>query len=88
MFDVVCITVPPGHRAVIFDRFQGVKPQVSAEGTHFMIPIIQKPVIMEVRTTPRTIATTTGTKGEMYPYLVMQCADVDRWEYVCVVHRR
>jgi len=30
--------VDGGHRAVIFDRFQGVKPDVIGEGTHFMIP--------------------------------------------------
>ncbi len=34
--------VDGGHRAVIFDRFQGVKPNVTGEGTHFMIPWVQK----------------------------------------------
>jgi len=30
--------VEGGHRAVIFDRFTGVKKDVVGEGTHFMIP--------------------------------------------------
>lgn len=36
-------TVPAGHRAIIFDRFEGVKPNVYGEGIHFVIPLIQVP---------------------------------------------
>jgi len=54
--------VDPGHRAVIFDRFKGVKPDVQDEGSHFIIPGIQRAIILDVRTSPRTISTTTGTK--------------------------
>ena len=34
-------TVDGGHRAVIFDRFRGVLPDVKGEGTHLRIPFIQ-----------------------------------------------
>jgi len=51
-----------GTRAVIFDRFSGVKPDVVEEGTHFLIPWLQKAVIYDVRTKPRNISTTTGSK--------------------------
>ncbi|KAK9367013.1 band 7 family-domain-containing protein [Lipomyces kononenkoae] len=54
--------VKGGSRAVIFDRFVGVKQDVVTEGTHFLIPWLQKAVIMDVRTTPRNISTTTGSK--------------------------
>lgn len=54
--------VKGGTRAVIFDRLQGVKEQVVNEGTHFLIPWLQKPVIYDVRTKPRNISTTTGSK--------------------------
>jgi len=54
--------VEPGHRAIIFDRFRGVMNDIKKEGTHFRIPLLQKPVVMEVRTMPRTIPTVTGTK--------------------------
>lgn len=30
-----------GHRAIIFDRFKGVKDEVYGEGLHFKIPFIQ-----------------------------------------------
>ena len=51
-----------GERAVIFDRFDGVKDDVIGEGTHFRIPFIQYPKIMDIRTVPRVIQSTTGTK--------------------------
>lgn len=51
-----------GTRAVIFDRLQGVKEQVVNEGTHFLIPWLQKSIIYDVRTRPRNISTTTGSK--------------------------
>jgi len=51
-----------GSRAVIFDRLQGVKEQVVNEGTHFLVPWLQRSIIFDVRTKPRNIATTTGSK--------------------------
>src|SRR5271163_2753435 len=54
--------VKGGTRAVIFDRLSGVKKDVVEEGTHFLIPWLQKAIIFDVRTKPRNISTTTGSK--------------------------
>ncbi|KAI9163064.1 Prohibitin-1 [Paramyrothecium foliicola] len=54
--------VKGGTRAVIFDRLSGVKDSVSKEGTHFLVPWLQKAIVFDVRTKPRNIATTTGSK--------------------------
>jgi prohibitin 1 len=54
--------VKGGTRAVIFDRLSGVKEEVMNEGTHFLIPWLQKSIIYDVRTKPRNISTTTGSK--------------------------
>jgi len=54
--------VKGGTRAVIFDRIGGVKDTVVNEGTHFLIPWLQKSIIYDVRTKPRNISTTTGSK--------------------------
>lgn len=51
-----------GTRAVIFDRLAGVKETVVNEGTHFLVPWLQKAIIFDVRTKPRIIGTTTGSK--------------------------
>uniref|UniRef100_A0A8U7NP40 Prohibitin 1 n=1 Tax=Corvus moneduloides TaxID=1196302 RepID=A0A8U7NP40_CORMO len=51
-----------GHRAVIFDRFRGVQDVVVGEGTHFLIPWVQKPIIFDCRSRPRNIPVITGSK--------------------------
>ena len=56
-------TVYGGHRAVIFDRFTGIKKEISNEGTHFLIPWVQKPIIFDIRSRPRNITVMTGSKG-------------------------
>ncbi|CAF4227093.1 unnamed protein product [Rotaria sordida] len=47
--------VDDGHRAVIFDRFQGVKLDVIEEGTHFIISWLHRPIIFDIRTRPRSV---------------------------------
>mmetsp|Transcript_52674 Transcript_52674/g.153530 ORF Transcript_52674/g.153530 Transcript_52674/m.153530 type:complete len:283 (+) Transcript_52674:121-969(+) len=55
--------VDGGERAVMFDQLRGgVRPEVSGEGTHFLIPVVQRPIIFDVRTKPREIPSVTGTK--------------------------
>ncbi|CAD6241344.1 GSCOCG00002670001-RA-CDS [Cotesia congregata] len=54
--------VDGGHRAVIFDRFAGIKNLVVGEGTHFYIPWIQKPIIFDIRSRPRNVPVVTGSK--------------------------
>ena len=47
--------VKGGTRAVIFDRLRGVSDQVVNEGTHFLVPWLQKAITFDVRTKPRNI---------------------------------
>ncbi|XP_012542570.1 protein l(2)37Cc [Monomorium pharaonis] len=54
--------VDGGHRAVIFDRFAGIKDTVIGEGTHFFIPWVQKPIIFDIRSRPRNVPVITGSK--------------------------
>jgi len=55
--------VDGGERAVLFDSLRGgILPDVRKEGTHFIVPIIQRPIIMDIRTKPREIPSVTGTK--------------------------
>lgn len=54
--------VDGGQRAVIFDRLTGVKQKVVGEGMHFVIPWLQRAIIYDIRTRPRIITTTTGSK--------------------------
>jgi len=54
--------VDGGHRAVIFDRFSGVKPEVVGEGTHFYVPWVQRPIMYDIRSRPRNVPVITGSK--------------------------
>lgn len=54
--------VQGGYRAIIFDRWSGVKNDAIGEGTHFLVPWLQRAIQMDVRTKPRNISTTTGSK--------------------------
>lgn len=54
--------VPAGHRAVVYSRIDGVGQTVMEQGTHFLLPWLQRPIIFDVRTRPRTYASLTGTK--------------------------
>lgn len=54
--------VDGGHRAVMFDRFRGVQQEVIGEGTHFMVPYIQSPIIFDIRARPKNVPTVTGSK--------------------------
>ena len=53
--------VEGGHRAVMYDKIRGVLPQSVGEGTGFKIPMVQEPIIMDVRSRPKEIRSITGT---------------------------
>jgi prohibitin 1 len=53
--------VDAGTRVVLFDQIQGVLPNVFQEGTHLKLPW-QSVRKMDIRSRPRTINSTTGTK--------------------------
>jgi len=60
--DSMLYDVDGGTRAVIFDQFNGILPEAVSEGTHFRIPFIQTPIVIDIRDRPRTIHSATGTK--------------------------
>lgn len=54
--------VDVGHRAVMYDRFNGVLDTVTGEGTHFLVPWVMSPFLYDTRIIPREYPTSTGTK--------------------------
>ncbi|KAK7256970.1 hypothetical protein RIF29_30613 [Crotalaria pallida] len=74
-------TVDGGQRAVLFDRFRGILDQTVGEGTHFLIPWVQKPYIFDIRTRPHTFSSISGTKDLQMVNLtlrVLSRPDTDR----------
>ncbi|MCD9560221.1 Prohibitin-1, subunit of the prohibitin complex (Phb1p-Phb2p) [Datura stramonium] len=54
--------VDGGNRAIVFNRILGVKDKVYPEGTHFMIPWFERPVIYDVRARPHLVESTSGSR--------------------------
>jgi prohibitin 2 len=55
-------SVEGGYRSIKFNRITGVGDKVFTEGIHFAIPILERPIIYDVRTRPKTISSLTGSK--------------------------
>ncbi|OAE32960.1 hypothetical protein AXG93_673s1370 [Marchantia polymorpha subsp. ruderalis] len=78
-------TVDGGEQAVLFDRFRGVLEETAGEGTHFLIPWLQRPFIFDIRTRPRVITSVTGTKDLQMVNLslrVLSKPDVEKLPYI------
>ena len=54
--------VDGGHRAIVYSRIHGVSSRIFNEGTHFIFPWLDTPIIYDVRAKPRNVASLTGTK--------------------------
>ncbi|CAE6221398.1 unnamed protein product [Arabidopsis arenosa] len=53
--------VDGGHRAIVFNRFSGIKDKVYPEGTHFKIPLFERAIIYDVRARPYVEDSETGS---------------------------
>ncbi|GMH06823.1 hypothetical protein Nepgr_008663 [Nepenthes gracilis] len=77
--------VDGGQRAVLFDRFRGVLDDTVGEGTHFLVPWLQKPFIFDIRTRPHAFSSVSGTKDLQMVNLtlrVLSRPDVVRLPYI------
>lgn len=54
--------VEAGHRAIKFNRITGIGETHYEEGTHFMIPWFERPIIFDIRTRPRVLVSLTGSR--------------------------
>ncbi|KAL5715990.1 hypothetical protein ACHQM5_017737 [Ranunculus cassubicifolius] len=54
--------VEGGHRAIVFNRFGGITNKVYPEGTHFIWPWFERPIIYDVRARPHLVESTSGSK--------------------------
>lgn len=54
--------VEGGQRAIVFNRVWGVKDHVYKEGTHLIVPFLDKPIIYKTRATANQVQSTSGSK--------------------------
>jgi prohibitin 2 len=46
----------------MFSRWSGIRHDLIAEGTHFRIPWLHRPILYDIRTKPRNISSLTGSR--------------------------
>ena len=57
----------------MWDAYRGVKLGViKGEGSHLRVPFFQKPIIVDIRSTPTEINTDTGSKGTYHHFLFIE----------------
>jgi len=61
-FNASLFNVDGGHRAIKYTRLKGISDEIYSEGTHFVIPWFETPIIFDIRAKPRNVASLTGTK--------------------------
>ena len=79
--------VEGGHRAIIYSRVSGIQPQLYAEGTHFAIPWLQRPIIYDVRAKPRNVASLTGTKDLQMVNITCRVLSRPRIDSLATIYR-
>ncbi|KAL2130974.1 hypothetical protein VTI74DRAFT_5696 [Chaetomium olivicolor] len=62
LFQSALFNVDGGHRAIKYRRISGVSKDIYGEGTHFVVPWFETPIIYDVRAKPRNVSSLTGTK--------------------------
>ncbi|KAK6256326.1 Band 7 domain - like 8 [Theobroma cacao] len=81
-------TVDGGQRAVLFDRVRGVMEKTVGEGTHFLIPWLQKPFIFDIRTKPHTFSSVSGTKDLQMVNLTLRVLSRPQVDRLPVIYQR
>jgi len=71
----------------LFDRFRGVLDKPVGEGTHFLIPWLQKAIIFDVRTRPSHISTKTGSKDLQDVSLILRVLHKPEIEQLPKIYR-
>ncbi|ORE06478.1 prohibitin-2 [Rhizopus microsporus var. microsporus] len=79
--------VDGGHRAIKYTRLFGVQNTVYNEGTHFMIPWFETPIIYDVRAKPRNVASLTGTKDLQMVNITCRVLSKPRVDQLATVYR-
>ncbi|KAL6986808.1 hypothetical protein U1Q18_043207 [Sarracenia purpurea var. burkii] len=64
--------VDGGLRVVIYDRYRVVIGETVREGTHFVVPWLQRHTIFDIRYTPRTFYIVTHTKDLLWVHLIVR----------------
>ena len=80
--------VEGGHRAVVYNRITGLKEDIKAEGTHIIVPWLERPTIYDVRTRPRNIQSLTGSRDLQMVNVTIRVLSKPDMEQLPTIYRR
>eukprot|EP00300_Choanocystis_sp_HF-7_P032038 c41980_g1_i1.p2 GENE.c41980_g1_i1~~c41980_g1_i1.p2 ORF type:complete len:310 (-),score=88.04 c41980_g1_i1:43-972(-) len=81
-------TVEGGHRAVVFNRFVGVKKSVMEPGLQFKIPFVDYPHIYDIRARPFNFTSLTGSKDLQMINVTLRVLAKPDTRQLTEIHRR
>lgn len=64
--------VEAGHRAIKFNKLNGIMPTIYKEGWHLMWPWLERPIIYDVRTHPQIFKSQTGSRDLQFVDLTVR----------------
>jgi hypothetical protein len=68
------MSVNPGHLGIVYYRNSGIdEHHLAREGLNFLVPWLMRPIIFDVRTRPKLITSTSGSKGEEHELCDVPC---------------
>ena len=79
--------VEAGQRAIVFNRLVGVKETVYNEGTHFIIPWLERPIIYNVRVLAKNLSTLTGSKDLQMVNVTLRLLSKPKVEALPTIYR-
>jgi len=80
--------VEGGHAAVKYNRLTGLSDDIFSEGTHFMVPWFERPVVYDVRTRPRNIQSLTGSKDLQMVNVTIRVLSKPNKDQLPTIYRR
>jgi len=81
-----CFSVDGGQKAILFDRFRGILPQVHGEGLHFLIPFLQYPIRYESRIRAKEISSETGSRDLQTVHITLRLIFKPREDKIPQIH--
>jgi prohibitin 1 len=64
--------VDGGERAIIFKRWGGLQQEVKGPGLHFLIPVLHRPIVLDVRLRAKSVKAETGSRDLQNVLLVLR----------------
>ncbi|KAL5715842.1 Prohibitin-1 [Ranunculus cassubicifolius] len=81
-------TVPGGSGGIVFNRFHGIKDKVYPEGTHLLIPFIERPIVFDLRASLSRYETYSGSHDLQMVKINLRALTRPKGDQLPTIYRR